>query len=39
VYFHHETSVGQLLSILLVFIVTFYEFLDNITKIDKPVEK
>jgi hypothetical protein len=39
VYFHHETSVGQLLSILLVFIVTFYEFLDNITKTDKPVEK
>ena len=39
VYFHHETSLGQVISILLVFIVTFYEFMDNITKVDKPVEK
>ena len=39
VYFHHATSLGQVISILLVFIVTFYEFMDNITKVDKPVEK
>ena len=36
VYFHHETSVGQVLAILVVFIVTFYEFMDNITKVEKP---
>ena len=39
VYFHHDTSVGQVLSILVVFVVTFYEFMENITKVDKPVEK
>ncbi len=36
VYFHHETSVGQVLAIIVVFIVTFYEFIDNISKSDAP---
>ena len=36
VYFNHATSVGQILSVILVFLVTIYEFLDNITKAEKP---
>ncbi len=35
VYFHHATSVGQILSIVLVLAVTVYEFCDNITKKDE----
>jgi hypothetical protein len=36
VYFHHETSIGQVFAIIMVFIVTFYEFLDNVSKSDLP---
>lgn len=32
IYYNHETSIGQVLAILLVLIVTIYEFFDNITK-------
>ncbi len=32
VYFHHETSVGQIVAIILVLSVTVYEFMDNIRK-------
>ncbi len=40
VYFRHETSLGQILAILLVLIVTVYEFLDNIRKGEKqPVKE
>jgi uncharacterized membrane protein len=32
IYFHHQTSVGQVLGIILVFFVTLYEFLSEIVK-------
>ena len=32
VYYHHETSIGQVLSIVVVLGVTAYEFLGNISK-------
>ena len=40
VYFRHETSLGQILAIVLVLLVTVYEFLDNIRKGEKqPVKE
>lgn len=38
VYFHHETSIGQVSSIIIVFIATVYEFLDSIKKQPEPVQ-
>jgi UDP-galactose transporter B1 len=35
VYFHHETSAGQIAAIILVLSVTVYEFMDNIRKGEK----
>lgn len=32
IYFHHETSFGQIFSICIVFFATVYEFLDSIKK-------
>lgn len=31
-YFDHQTSIGQIVSILIVLAVTIYEFLDSIRK-------
>jgi small basic protein len=36
VYFGHQTSVGQVLAIIVVFMVTVYEFVDSISKKDEP---
>lgn len=35
-YFNHDTSLGQILAIVLVLMVTVFEFLDNIRKGEKP---
>lgn len=32
IYFHHETSVGQVSAIIIVFVATLYEFLDSVRK-------
>ncbi len=33
IYFNHETSIGQIVSILVVFMATIYEFVDSIKKV------
>jgi hypothetical protein len=39
IYFHHETSVGQVLSIVVVLGVTMYEFFGNITKKEQELKE